>query len=207
MVSALRQRIGRRPARQLIGPTSAMRSCEAVNLTWQDFARYAFSSDGQDTTRGISDEELARAIGVTGNLLNTAVLLSEQHGRIIARTDIAARVERSPRLAELLEIAHNAHIQRAIHRGRQIIAERHQEQHQRVRLRELRRARKQGPRCGARTRTGAPCQRKPVLGKKRCPNHGGLSSGPKTPEGRARSLAALRRGRARARVIRTSPRA
>jgi hypothetical protein len=39
--------------------------------------------------------------------------------------------------------------------------------------------------CGARTRTGAPCRRT-GLGNGRCPNHGGLSSGPKTPAGRAR---------------------
>ena len=39
--------------------------------------------------------------------------------------------------------------------------------------------------CGARTRTGAPCRRT-GLGNGRCANHGGLSSGPRTPEGRAR---------------------
>lgn len=42
-------------------------------------------------------------------------------------------------------------------------------------------------RCGARTRTGAPCKRKPVPGRRRCPNHGGLSTGPKTKEGWART--------------------
>jgi hypothetical protein len=40
-------------------------------------------------------------------------------------------------------------------------------------------------RCGARTRKGSPCKR-PVLANGRCPNHGGLSSGPKTRAGRAR---------------------
>jgi hypothetical protein len=29
-------------------------------------------------------------------------------------------------------------------------------------------------RCGAKTRTGAPCKRRPVPGKKRCGNHGAL---------------------------------
>jgi hypothetical protein len=33
--------------------------------------------------------------------------------------------------------------------------------------------------CGARCRDGHPCQRKNVSGKRRCPNHGGLSTGPK----------------------------
>ena len=49
--------------------------------------------------------------------------------------------------------------------------------------------------CGARTRRGTSCQCK-ALANGRCRLHGGLSSGPKTPEGRARALAALRRGHA-----------
>ncbi len=56
------------------------------------------------------------------------------------------------------------------------------------------RAKPQHLRCGAKTRLGRPCIRRPVPGKKRCPNHGGLSTGPRTPEGKARTLAALRRG-------------
>jgi hypothetical protein len=40
--------------------------------------------------------------------------------------------------------------------------------------------------CGERTRTGRPCIAKPVPGKKRCRNHGGLSTGPRTAEGRER---------------------
>jgi hypothetical protein len=44
------------------------------------------------------------------------------------------------------------------------------------------------PRCGAKTRPGSPCMRK-ALSNGRCPNHGGLSTGPKTTEGRARIAA------------------
>lgn len=33
--------------------------------------------------------------------------------------------------------------------------------------------------CGAKTRTGGACQRRPLLGKKRCALHGGKSTGPK----------------------------
>lgn len=40
--------------------------------------------------------------------------------------------------------------------------------------------------CGAKTRKGLPCVRRVVEGNARCPNHGGLSTGPKTAEGRAR---------------------
>ncbi|WP_333869816.1 helix-turn-helix transcriptional regulator [Cypionkella sp.] len=48
--------------------------------------------------------------------------------------------------------------------------------------------------CGARTRKGTPCRCKPIPGKKRCKLHGGLSTGPKTPEGRERiAEAQLRR--------------
>ncbi len=42
------------------------------------------------------------------------------------------------------------------------------------------------PLCGAKTRVGAPCKMRVVEGKKRCRLHGGLSTGPKTLEGRAR---------------------
>lgn len=40
--------------------------------------------------------------------------------------------------------------------------------------------------CGARTRKGTQCKAKALPGKKRCRFHGGLSTGPKTPEGRER---------------------
>lgn len=47
-----------------------------------------------------------------------------------------------------------------------------------------------GPRCEARTRKGTACQKPPLRGKNRCRLHGGLSTGPKTPESRARIAAA-----------------
>lgn len=51
-----------------------------------------------------------------------------------------------------------------------------------------------GPkRCGAKTRKGTTCSAKPIPGKARCKFHGGLSTGPKTPEGRARIAEAQRR--------------
>jgi len=42
------------------------------------------------------------------------------------------------------------------------------------------------PRCGARTRSGCSC-RQPAMRNGRCRLHGGLSTGPRTPEGVARS--------------------
>jgi len=44
-------------------------------------------------------------------------------------------------------------------------------------------------RCGAQTRRGTRCLRR-AWPNGRCPNHGGLSTGPKTPEGRQRIAAA-----------------
>lgn len=43
-----------------------------------------------------------------------------------------------------------------------------------------------GP-CGAKTRAGTPCKLKSVYSNGRCHLHGGLSTGPKTAAGKARS--------------------
>ena len=45
------------------------------------------------------------------------------------------------------------------------------------------------PRCGARTRAGCPC-RQPAMKNGRCRMHGGLSTGPRTPEGLRRARTA-----------------
>ena len=51
-------------------------------------------------------------------------------------------------------------------------------------------------RCGAKTRSGKPCAKYPINGKRRCRLHGGLSTGPRTAEGRARIASAqLKHGR------------
>jgi hypothetical protein len=47
-----------------------------------------------------------------------------------------------------------------------------------------------GQRCLAKTRKGTPCQNPVVADRNRCRMHGGKSTGPRTPEGKARSLAA-----------------
>lgn len=48
--------------------------------------------------------------------------------------------------------------------------------------------------CNARTRSGRPCRALKLKGG-RCKMHGGMSTGPKTPEGRARCAENLRRWR------------
>ena len=42
------------------------------------------------------------------------------------------------------------------------------------------------PRCGAKTRQGKPCN-SPAMRNGRCRMHGGASTGPRTPEGLAKS--------------------
>src|SRR5258705_13924014 len=44
--------------------------------------------------------------------------------------------------------------------------------------------------CAAKTRTGEPCKRRGVGKGGRCRNHGGMSTGPKTLEGRKRMSSA-----------------
>ena len=47
-----------------------------------------------------------------------------------------------------------------------------------------------GRRCGAKTRGGGACQNPAIKGRARCKLHGGKSTGPRTEEGKARSIAA-----------------
>ncbi len=50
--------------------------------------------------------------------------------------------------------------------------------------------------CSAKTREGSTCKKRPLKGKTRCRLHGGLSTGPRTAEGKARIAAAhYRHGR------------
>jgi hypothetical protein len=57
------------------------------------------------------------------------------------------------------------------------------------------------PRCGARTRCGGEC-RQPAMPNGRCRLHGGLSTGPRTPEGLARSRRARWKHGARSAEVR-----
>jgi hypothetical protein len=57
---------------------------------------------------------LAKAIKGTGNLLEAAKLRTDTHDCIIARIDIARRVEASPELQHTYEAARTACMQRAV---------------------------------------------------------------------------------------------
>ena len=56
-------------------------------------------------------------------------------------------------------------------------------------------AAKSKPVCGAKARTGKPCKAPGIGRGGRCKRHGGMSTGPKTQDGKERSLAALRGAR------------
>jgi hypothetical protein len=57
-----------------------------------------------------------------------------------------------------------------------VVLARERASEERASLRELR-----NKPCGARTRAGHPCRRKGLGRGERCPNHGGMSTGPRTP--------------------------
>ena len=48
--------------------------------------------------------------------------------------------------------------------------------------------------CGAKNRKGLPCQCKLLLRGGKCKFHGGMSTGPRTEEGKKKSIEALRAG-------------
>jgi hypothetical protein len=184
----------------------------ALMRTWTDVVPYIGDPAAPDTSLHLTDSEIAAALAEEFTPLGVAMVLSERHGRVVAAHDIRRRIADSPELQRVQAACEEAYMRSAISNSFRRIAEREEERtrlrqerqalvaewrrlhEERVHLCELRRARKQA-RCGARTRTGAACERKPILGKARCACHGGASTGPRTPEGRARSLAALRRGR------------
>lgn len=58
--------------------------------------------------------------------------------------------------------------------------------------------------CDAKTRQGHPCRNKPMPGKRRCKFHGGMSTGPRTAEGREKLSRLMRERRARERQRKTS---
>ena len=58
-------------------------------------------------------------------------------------------------------------------------------------MRDMQRGKRKSDRCGARTRKGTPCKAKGHGKGGRCRNHGGMSTGPRTLEGRAKLAAAV----------------
>jgi hypothetical protein len=174
-------------------------------ITWADVVPCLGNLDGSDTSTHLTDAHIAAALAVEQTALGAAIVLSERHGKIVAAHDVRRRIQRSPSLQCIQRLAEEAHMQIAVGKYHRTAAQKRADREntlaewqrlheERVQLNELRRARN-GARCGAKTRAGASCKRRPELGKARCRNHGGCSTGPRTPEGRARALEALARGR------------
>ncbi len=59
--------------------------------------------------------------------------------------------------------------------------------------------------CGARKKDGSRCRSKALHRGSKCKFHGGLSTGARTPEGRARAIVAMCAGRVRWQAARDSP--
>jgi hypothetical protein len=180
---------------------------------WDEWRRLAFSQDGTDTTAGIDDAELALAIKGTGDLMDAAELLTEAHGRVVARNDVARRVEGSAELQRTYAAARVTYINRTLANGLRRQAEKRQARRAdasksaeggqgldpaSVSLQVPRLARADlrfyptDALCGARTRRGNPCRRIVEPGARRCRLHGGASTGPRTAEGRQRIADAQR---------------
>jgi hypothetical protein len=58
-----------------------------------------------------------------------------------------------------------------------------------------------GMTCGAKTRAGTPCKQKGLYENGRCKLHGGLSTGPTSPEGKAKAMQNLIKKHAERRQI------
>ena len=58
-------------------------------------------------------------------------------------------------------------------------------------MRDMQRSKGKSDRCGARTRSGRPCKAKGYGKGGRCKNHGGMSTGARTAEGRAKLAAVV----------------
>ncbi len=77
--------------------------------------------------------------------------------------------------------------------ARQQVRQRAEQLVQRRAEREAERALRELARCGALTRKGQPCRMLSEPGRRRCKFHGGKSTGPRTPEGLARTAEAQRK--------------
>jgi len=110
---------------------------------------------------------------------------------LIRRTErLIQRLERKTKLAkQRAELDALTKLNRALGEQRPF-----EDMHGRVRIIGWNEHKCDRPKCGARTRVGGSCKAPAARGKARCRMHGGLSTGPKTAEGKARTLAACKAG-------------
>jgi len=114
---------------------------------------------------------------------------TSKHNAFIARTEsFVQRIERKTKLRkQRAELDALTKLNRALGEQRPYI-----DLDGRERIIGWKQPKRERPRCGAKTRAGGSCKAPAVRGKSRCRMHGGLSTGPKTPEGRARSTAGVK---------------
>jgi hypothetical protein len=174
------------------------------------------------TKTELTDDLVTEALFAGGGILSDAArYLAERLGRRVSRQELADRVEASRILSAVKEIAHQRSFDEAIAKCRRAQREKRSAAMRASWARRRGQGGGNGPDpadsltrpnartrarlswgnvraaadqriCMARTRQGFPCTRKVVPGKKRCPNHGGLSTGAKTAAGKARIVAAQR---------------
>jgi hypothetical protein len=184
-----------------------------VNLTPEDVVRHGGEPTG--SVKRLTDDDIAAALAEEPNLLACAKLLSEHHGQLVIRADLADRIAASPQLQHAHQESLATYEERIVSRGFAALHEK--EKHRRAReavdvvdavnsvgaiqdldpthflsSRGSGRARADmrfypnDALCGARTRRGTACRRIVEPGARRCRLHGGMSTGPRTPEGRQR---------------------
>jgi len=134
----------------------------------------------------ITDEAIRQALGETESHTCTCVAqhLSQQTGVFIPQSLVRRRIAANPHLQDAQVASGQKQLAAGVRRFSEAKranelgseARRHTRAETRSRRR-TRRERRQALQCGAQTRAGRPCQRKPVPGKTSCANHGGLSSG------------------------------
>lgn len=126
---------------------------------------------------GILNTIIAEWLTLTGRELETAVPAGESHVPEFRGKNARARKTSVDRLAEAPELLLQS-------RARACARITSEPENRAEQVRVI---------CGARRRSdGQPCQALSVQGKRRCRWHGGCSTGPRTAEGRARSMANLR---------------
>jgi hypothetical protein len=155
-----------------------------------------------------TDSDIVKALRASRGLVaHAAAHLTSTHGIAISRSQLAARIEASPTLQLARAVAEEISNRDALRRERKRVdaadvaddAEADQDiEPARVSPRAPRLARADmncyptDALCGARTRRGSACRRIVEPGARRCRLRGGMSTGPRTAEGRQRIADAQR---------------
>lgn len=145
---------------------------------------------------GLSQTDLARRVGIGRHAVS--------YWETKAQVDLRGWAVR--RMATVLPLPDSSPIRRAhpawAERQPETEREEMEARMAECREREAQRAASRRVQCNARTRKGTPCRCLSEPGKARCKFYGGMSTGARTPEGKARIIAAQRQRWARWRAER-----